>query len=37
MIATIPTLLLVPFLKVDPEFGKGAKKEKKAPEIKTED
>ena len=37
MIATIPTLLLVPFLKVDPEFGKGAKKEKKAAEIKTED
>ena len=37
MIATIPTLLLVPFLKIDPEFGKGAKKEKKITQIKTEE
>lgn len=29
MIATIPTLLLVPFLKIDPEFGKKSKKEEK--------
>ncbi len=28
MIATIPTLLIVPFLKIDPEFGKRTKKEK---------
>ena len=37
MIATIPTLLLVPFLKIDPEFGKGTKKEKNAPQIKIEE
>lgn len=30
MIATIPTLLLVPFLKIDPEFGKGAKRKTNA-------
>ena len=29
MIATIPTLLLVPFLKIDSEFGKRSKKESK--------
>ncbi|MDD4727336.1 MAG: MFS transporter [Dysgonamonadaceae bacterium] len=28
MIATIPTLLIIPFLKIDPEFGKRTKKEK---------
>ena len=37
MIATIPTLILVPFMKIDPEFGKGNKKEKNASQIKTED
>ena len=37
MIATIPTLFLVPFLKIDPEFGKGAKKEKKTSHIKTKE
>lgn len=31
MITTIPTLLLVPFLKIHPDFGKGTKKEKKKP------
>lgn len=29
MIATIPTLLLIPFLKIDPEFGKKSKKRNK--------
>ena len=37
MIATIPTLLLIPFLKIDPEFGKGTKKEKKTVQIKTDE
>ena len=36
MIATIPTLLIVPFLKIDPEFGKRAKKVTETEEIKTE-
>lgn len=37
MITTIPTLLLVPFLKVDPEFGKRTKVDKKTIQIKTEE
>ena len=36
MIVTIPTLLIVPFLKIDPEFGKKSKKLTETEEIKTE-
>ena len=36
MIVTIPTLLIVPFLKIDPEFGKKYKKVTETEEIKTE-
>ena len=28
IVATIPTLIIIPFLKVDPEFGKSTKEKK---------